>query len=289
VKTIDQPLATSRIHPFAWWGWSLILSIALFTSGNPWFAFGLVISSGFLVRTFKNDHPWSRSFAVAMRFIAIIVAIRMTIAIMIGVPIPGTTLFTLPTTTLPDWVSGIRIGGPVTLERLSSTLGEVMIIVGVIALLATATSLTSPHRLIRALPLAFYQLGLILTISTSVFPQLVASIQRITLARRLRGQEIRGLKHWRKIVMPLLEESLERSLDLAAAMESRGFGQRIRRSRYRPDSWSSFENAVLVIASLIALLILTIPSENELYSMVAGLLPSILLLSRSTRKRSIAS
>jgi energy-coupling factor transport system permease protein len=286
---VDQLRPTMRIHPFAWWGWSLILGFAIFLSNDPWFAFGLVISSGFLVRTFKSDHPWSRSFVVAMRFIAIIVTIRMTIAVVIGVPIPGTTLFTLPTTTLPDWISGIRIGGPVTAERLSSTLGEVMIIVGVIALFATATSLTSPHRLIRALPLAFYQLGLILTISTSVFPQLVASIQRITLARRLRGQEIRGLKHWRKIVMPLLEESLERSLDLAAAMESRGFGQRVRRSKYRPDAWGSFENAILVIAVLIAVLILTIPGENELYSMVVGLLPSILLLSRSTRKRSIAS
>lgn len=287
--TIDQPLATRRIHPFAWWGWSLILSIALFLSSDPWFAFGLVISSGFLVRAYKSDQPWSRSFVVAMRFIAIIVTIRMAIAIMIGVPIPGTTLFTLPTFTLPEWISGIRIGGPVTLERLSSTLGEVMIIVGVIALLATATSLTSPHRLIRALPLAFYQLGLILTISTSVFPQLVASIQRITLARRLRGQEIHGLRHWRKIVMPLLEESLERSLDLAAAMESRGFGQRIRRSRYRPDSWSSFESITIAIAMITAILILTTHGENALYSLVTGAFPSILLLSRATRKRSIAS
>ena len=101
-----------------------------------------------------------------MKFIVVIVAIRMFIAIVIGVPIPGTTLLTLPTIQLPDWISGIRVGGPVTLERLSSTLAEVMIIVGVVALFAAATSLTSPHRLIRAIPLAFYQLGLILTVAT---------------------------------------------------------------------------------------------------------------------------
>lgn len=273
-------LSTSRstrslVHPFAWWGWSLVLSLALFTSSDPWFATGLVIASAILVRTFRSEHPWSRSFAVAMRFIAIILIIRMLIAVLIGVPIPGRNLVTLPTIPLPEWISGIRLGGPVTLERLSATLGEVMIIIGVVALFATATSLTSPHRVIRALPLAFYQLGLILTIATSVFPQLVMSIQRIRLARRLRGHEVRRLRDWRKIAIPLLEESLERSLDLAAAMESRGFGQRIRRSSYRPDRWGSFEYALIVTAFLTAGSIWFLPMSNSATHLALGLLAAL--------------
>lgn len=212
-----------------------------------------------------------------MKFIAVIVAIRMFIAIVIGVPIPGTTILTLPTIQLPDWISGIRVGGPVTLERLSSTLAEVMIIVGVVALFAAATSLTSPHRLIRAIPLAFYQLGLILTVATSVFPQLVSSIRRITLARRLRGQEIRGLRHWRKIAIPLLEEALERSLDLAAAMESRGFGQRVIRSSYRPDRWGSIENLIIITAVSTSIVLLLAPMDGRITSLLSALLPALLL------------
>jgi energy-coupling factor transport system permease protein len=282
----DQQLSRrSQIHPFAWWGWSAILSISLFTSNDPWFALGILIASALLVKGFKSDHPWSRSFAVAMRFIAVIVTIRLMIAVLIGVPIPGTTLFTLPRAELPEWISGIRIGGPVTLERLSSTLGEVMIIVGVVALFAAATSLTSPHRLIRALPLAFYQLGLILTIATSLFPQLVTSIRRITLARRLRGQEVRGLKHWRKIAMPLLEESLERSLDLAAAMESRGFGQRLRRSSYRPDRWGVLEGFILFVALGIGATIWLSPNDDSTVRFATGLLASLLLLAKGSVKR----
>lgn len=277
------------IHPFAWWGWAIILSIALFATSDPWFASGLVTSSALLVRAFKSDHPWSRSFMVALRFIAFIIAIRMMIAVVIGVPIPGTTIFTLPTLQLPDWISGIRIGGPVTLERLSSTMGEVMIIVGVIALFATATSLTSPHRLIRALPLAFYQLGLILTIATSVFPQLVVSIQRIRLARRLRGQEVRGIRHWRKIAMPLLEESLERSLDLAAAMESRGFGQRIRRSSYRPDRWGALESTIVFTALLTASLVFFLPSDVPALHFGLGLIAALLLPAKSSIEEKASS
>jgi energy-coupling factor transporter transmembrane protein EcfT len=268
----------------AWWAWAISLSIALFISGDGWFATGLVVASAILVRELKTDHPWSRSFAVAMRFVAIIIAIRMMIAIVIGVPIPGTTLFTLPTAQLPDWISGIRFGGPVTLERLSSTLAEVMVIVGVVALFATATTLTSPHRMIRSLPVAFYQLGLILTISTSVFPQLVASIERITMARRLRGQQITGLRHWRKIAMPLLEESLERSLDLAAAMESRGFGQRRIRSMYRPDPWGSIENLILLTSIAIAVLLSLSPYESAITSMGIGVLTASPLINLSTQR-----
>ena len=282
---LDHSRSTrSRIHPFAWWAWAIVLSVVLFISSEPWFAAGLVVASAILVRAYKEITPWSRSFVVAMKFIAVILLIRMAIAILIGVPIPGTTIITLPTFQLPEWIAGIRLGGPVTTERLTSTLGEVMIIIGVVALFAAATSLTSPHRVIRAIPLAFYQLGLVLTIATSVFPQFVVAIRRITLARRLRGQEVRGLRHWRKIAIPLLEDALERSLDLAAAMESRGFGQRIRRSSYRPDHWGGLESAILASSLMVAAVIWFLPSQTPAFFFASGLFASWLVL--FGRKRS---
>lgn len=214
---------------------------------------------------------------------AVILIIRMMIAALVGVPIPGTTLFTLPTLSLPDWIAGIRIGGPVTSERLISTLGEVMIIVGVVALFAAATSLASPHRSIRALPLAFYQLGLILTIATSIFPQLVASIKRIRLARRLRGQSTGGIRNWRKIAMPLLEDALERSLDLAAAMESRGFGQRVKRTTYRPDSWGMLESSIF-ISALLSASFATLLAGSYLAMAISGAMAGLVALLPQSNK-----
>ena len=272
-----------RFHPFAWWGWALLLSLALFISNQPWFAAGLIIASAILVRNFRGSDPWSRSFIVAMRFIFVIISIRMLIAFIFGVPIPGTTLFSLPTIQLPDWIAGIRLGGPVTTERLSSTLSEVMIIAGVVALFATATSLTSPHRLIRSLPLAFYQLGLILTIATSLFPQLVTSIKRIRSARRMRGQEVSGIGNWRKIAMPLLEDALERSLNLAASMESRGFGQRIRRTTYRADRWR-LRDSSLIATALIAMTIISF-ADSTIELLLTGAIPTIVtILDKSSKE-----
>ena len=284
--TLTRKAQAMRFHPFAWWGWATLLSLALFMTQQPWFASGLILACTVLVSRFRGTDPWSRSFDVAMRFIFVIISIRMFIAVIFGVPIPGRTLFTLPTIQLPEWIAGIRLGGAVTLERLSSTFGEVLIIAAVVALFATATSLTSPHRLIRSLPLAFYQLGLILTIATSVFPQLVTSIKRIRLARRMRGQEVAGLRHWRKIAMPLLEDSLERSLDLAAAMESRGFGQRLRRTTYRPDRWRA-SDTFLLLTSVTAVLA-NVLAYSPLTHLGAGVITSIMIVSHKA-SRGVAS
>ena len=49
-----------------------------------------------------------------------------------------------------------------------------------------------------------------------------------------------------------LEDALSRSLDLAAAMDSRGYGFSRRRSKYRPNSWRISEY-VLCIGALIAI------------------------------------
>jgi energy-coupling factor transporter transmembrane protein EcfT len=145
---------------------------------------------------------------------------------------------------------GIRIGGAVTLERLSSSVHEGVIIATMIALFGAATSLTSPHKLLRVLPVFIYEIGITLVIATSVFPQLAASFQRIRKAQKLRG--IEGSK-FRNLALPLLEESLTRSLQLAESMDSRGYGVSRKRSRYRPEKWHR-RDSVIVMTSFLALI-----------------------------------
>jgi energy-coupling factor transporter transmembrane protein EcfT len=64
----------------------------------------------------------------------------------------------------------------------------------------------------------------------------------------LRGQSLRGFASWKRIAIPLLEESLARSLDLAAAMDSRGYGISRKRSRYRPIKWRYMDSFVILSA-----------------------------------------
>jgi energy-coupling factor transport system permease protein len=63
-------------------------------------------------------------------------------------------------------------------------------------------------------------------VALTVAPQLVASARSVRRARVLRGDVVRGVKAVRVLMAPVLEDAFERSLVLAAAMDSRGYGRR---------------------------------------------------------------
>ena len=236
------------LHPLTLWVSAILLAVGVVALDNAWIAIAIVGAVALLVYLRRDGSPWQASFNLSLRIGATILAIRTIVGILIGVPIPGTVLFKLPILDLPSWMPGIRVGGSVTLERLSSSLHEGVIIATMIALFGAATSLTSPHKLLRVTPSFIYEIGITLVIATSVFPQLATSARRIRTAQKLRGIENIRI---RSIAIPLLEESLSKSLQLAAAMDARGYGISRKRSRYRPQQWLMRDNYI-VFGTLIA-------------------------------------
>jgi energy-coupling factor transport system permease protein len=233
------------LHPLTWWIWSLLIVGAVIATNSAWVA-GLAIAvAAISVHRFAEDAPWAKSFWFSLRLGAMILFIRTVVGVLIGVPIPGTKLFTVPILPLPSWIAGIRIGGVITQERLLSSIHEGLMIIAVICLFGAALSLTSPHKLLRVTPVVIYEFGVATVIATSALPQLVQSVGRIRRARTLRGDE---KPSWRSIAIPLLEDSLARSLELAAAMDSRGYGVSRKRSRYRPIPWQQIDSVVIVSA-----------------------------------------
>ena len=212
---------------------------------------GALVAIALIVKNFKSDGPWAASFSFALKLALAIIVFRVFIGIVIGVPVPGTNLFTLPIIPLPDWMAGIRLGGAVTWERVSSTILESFDIATIIVLFGAATSLTNPRALIRSFPPIFYELGMILIISSSLTPQLVGNLKRIRNAQQIRGVSGNRFLAWRQIAMPLLEDSLARSLDLAAAMDARGYGISRTRSKYRPQKLQTMDLAVIAVSVLI--------------------------------------
>ena len=241
-------MSKPSLHPFTWWLWAFGLAIAIVRFDSTWFTVSCVGAVMVIVYSFRDDAPWAKSFDWTLKLSLWILALRTFIGITIGVPIPGTEIFRLPIVPLPSWMPGIRIGGGVTLERLSSALSEGLLICSIIVIFGAAASLTSPHRLLRVLPVYIYEFAVAVVIATSVLPQLVTSVKRIRMAQRLRGQDTRGFTSWKRVAIPLLEESLARSLDLAAAMDSRGYGVSKKRSRYRPISWHLKDSLVVISA-----------------------------------------
>jgi energy-coupling factor transport system permease protein len=92
--------------------------------------------------------------------------------------------------------------------------------------IGAANTLANPKRALRVLPGALYELGVAVTVALTVAPQLVESLLRVRRARKLRaGQHRRGLSALRSLLIPVLQDALARSLLLAAAMDSRGYGR----------------------------------------------------------------
>ena len=262
------------LHPLVWWIWAAALAIAIARASSVLLAFATVGAVAIVVHTKSEKAPWSRSFRWSLKVGLWVITIRTLTGVLIGVPGFGRTLFRIPQIPLPSWMPGIRIGGNVTYERLTATAHDGIMLAAIIACLGAAASLASPHRLLRSLPVMVYEFGVAVVIATSILPQLVASSARIRQAQRLRGQNTRGVKGWRRLALPLLEDSLARSLDLAAAMDARGYGFSRKRSRYRPSRWKTSEYLVFVaavaalvkpiLAPLAALLILAVvPPENS--------------------------
>ena len=232
------------------WAFFTALAVGVVAADSALLALSAVGVAAIIVHFRKSDGPWSKSFTWSMVAGLYLLLIRAITGILIGVPRPGTALFEIPRIQLPSWLPGIRIGGEVTLERLSSSLHEGVIIATVIALFGAANSVTSPHKLLRVLPARIYQIAVTLTIATSVFPQLISSIQRIRDAQYLRSGKKPRIS---SVALPLLEESLTRAVSLAESMESRGYGQSKKQSRYRPITYKSQDAAVITGGLVVAI------------------------------------
>ena len=88
-----------------------------------------------------------------------------------------------------------------------------------------ANSLANPKRLLRSVPPALYEIGTALVVAVTVLPQFADSVRRVRAAQRLRAGASGRVRGLRRLVVPVLEDALERSLALAAGMDTRGYGR----------------------------------------------------------------
>ena len=127
--------------------------------------------------------------------------------------------------TLPDWVRGFSLLGPVTREALLAGLDDGMRLATIVICVGAANSLANPKRLLRSVPPALYEIGTALVVAVTVLPQFVESVRRVRAAQALRAGETGRVRRLRRFLVPVLEDALERSLALAAGMDTRGYGR----------------------------------------------------------------
>lgn len=213
------------LHPVAWWVWAVGLATAASLTTNPFVLLLLVGVTTVVVVSRRSDQPWARSFRLYVAMAAAIVVVRVLFRLLLGGGYPGRVLLDLPEVPLPDWVAGVTLLGPLTLESLLAGLYDGLRLGTIVVCVGAANSLANPKRLLRSVPPALYEIGTALVVAVTVLPQFADSARRVRAAQALRAGDTSRVGRLRRFLVPVLEDALERSLALAAGMDTRGYGR----------------------------------------------------------------
>lgn len=255
--------APRLLHPGAWWLWALGLAVAASRTTNPLLLLLIAAVAGVVVAERRVPGPWGRSYSAFLKLGLVIIAMRVMLEILIGGTDIGATLFRLPEIPLPQWLAGLHLGGVVTVDGMLLAVYDGLRLAVMLLCVGAANSLVNPSRLLRIVPAALYEVGVAVVVCLTFAPMLVTDAQRILAARRLRGRSSRGPRAWAQMAMPLFAGALDSSIELAASMDSRGYGRTTGLSRT-----ARAVNASLVLLGLAGVAI-------GLYGLLEGAAPGL--------------
>lgn len=260
------------VHPVAWWVWALTLAAAALRTHNPILLVAIIVVAWFTVVSRRSDAPWAKSFRSFLVLGVWVLGLRLVFQVIFGARLPGHVVFTIPSVGLPSWMAGASIGGEVTIESLVAGFYDGLQLAVLLGCIGAANSLASPYRLLRSMPAVLYEIGVAMTVGLSFAPHAGEAVRQVREARRLRGRPNRGVKGLRGMAIPVLESALEKSLWLAASMDSRGYGRRatVPALQRRASTVAMMAGLTAVVVGIYGVLDVGTPSGLGLPTLAAG-------------------
>ena len=238
--------APRLLHPGAWWAWAIGCAVVAARTTNLAILALVITVICYTVVSRRTQAPWALAFRLYVYLAILIVVLRVFFRMMFA-PYGPTVILELPTLTGPGFLSAISLFGPVSAEALLGAVASALQLAAMVLAIGAANALANPKRLLAAVPGALYEWGTVVVIALSIFPQLAESLVRVGRARQLRAEAGRRRVHLiRNVAMPVLSDGLDRSLVLAGAMDSRGYG----RSASMGNSGRWLTSVLLVTSSL---------------------------------------
>lgn len=208
-----------NLHPLAWCAWLAAVCVFAFAISNPYvLAVGLASVGLVHLASPPTDAPAGLAFGGFLAFGIGLLVLRIVFVSLVDAP-GATSLVELPRIEL----AGIGVGGTVTGEVLVASAIEGLRLICVLAAFGVWTSRVELSRVVRMLPAAFRDAGLVVGIAAAFVPGLVRTARDVRDAQRLRGES--GLRTLApSLAVPVLGLTLERALLLAESMDARGYG-----------------------------------------------------------------
>ncbi|MCL1897681.1 MAG: hypothetical protein FWG16_02515 [Micrococcales bacterium] len=215
----------ANVHPGAWWAWALLLALAAAGTSNPLL---LVLIGAVAVAVALACRPLgsaAASLRVYFVLAVVVVLIRLVFALVFAAQVPGVgpVVLRLPILRLP--ISDLVLFGPSHLDSLLGALQDGLRLATLIICVGAAAALASPRKTLAVLPAALRHIGTAVVVALTVFPQLACSVVRVRRTAALRGPAPNRKVAVFRVVFPVVANSLDQSLELAASLEARGYGQ----------------------------------------------------------------
>jgi len=219
--------AASALSELAWAAWLAAGLIVVLLISNPLYI-GLIMCCALVVYVSQRT-PEHR--LVDLLLLGGMCVALMTVPLNLLTGTTGATaLLELPSVTLPGWLASVTFGGTVTAESLVYALTHVAAIGAIVALVCTFNVSVDHFKLLKRTPPGLAQLGVIVTISLLLVPETLRRVVTLRESRIVRGYPF-GLRSLPGVLLPLLAEALERSVQRAESLDARGFGSLAGRSR----------------------------------------------------------
>jgi energy-coupling factor transport system permease protein len=224
-------LSANKTNPLTWWLAGLSLAVVASLTGNVIVLIAICTASLLTIRVCRDDSPWAQSISFYIKLAAIVVALRVLFRIIFNLGSSTKDAFLLlPSIDLDlGFGNALKLFGPISQEAFTLALVDGFRLAAIILAVGMANSLANPRKLLKSTPGALYEIATAISIAINLAPQLIASLGRVRRARSLRGQS-KGIKAITGIVIPVLEDTIDQSMGLAASMSARGFGRKGNRS-----------------------------------------------------------
>lgn len=241
----EKNTAIHRLNPFAKLAWVVGISIVALIFNQPCYLCLLFLSTLPLVVAARVWREWISFLKLAIYLCLAIIVINALISY------HGTHVL---------WQSPFRvpvIGTPIiTLEALIFGVGMSLRLLTIISAFAILTLTVHPDDIMQAMlkmkiP---YKSILVISLSTRFFPTLIDDAERISDTQRTRGLELdRGhlfqrIRKRTAVIIPLLSNSLDRTVQLAEAMEARAFGSGEKRVFFKVLKLNRLDTLILIFS-----------------------------------------
>ncbi len=247
---INKDTAIHHLNPLSKLAWTIVIIIITLTYNNPIYLLLFFCSLIPVIFTAQIKAEWKTTMKFSLLLGLLIIFINILFS-QYGTHILYQLPFRIP-----------LIGSPrITLEAILYGLGNALRLITIISAFIVLTLTTHPDDimlLMQSMRLP-YKTVLLTSLSTRFIPTLAKDLREIREAQQCRGLELHQkkllprVKSSGMIIIPLLSNSLDRTVQIAEAMEARGFNTLKSRTSFQQIRYSKidFIMFILIISCLI--------------------------------------